>query len=91
MSSRDCRRSNAMCSCCSTVAVDARTFTVPSNRSVPGGEPLTLRFVRFRTTAEKPRAPIVMVLAGVEGPDDTMKDPARVDAVLATIAAVKRP
>jgi len=32
-----------------------------------------------------------MVLAGVEGPDDTMKDPARVDAVLATIAAVKRP
>ena len=29
-----------------------------------------------------------MVLAGVEGPDDTMKDPARVDAVLASLAAL---
>ncbi len=32
-----------------------------------------------------------MVLAGVEGPDDTFKDPARVDAVLARIAVARRP
>jgi pimeloyl-ACP methyl ester carboxylesterase len=32
-----------------------------------------------------------MVLAGVEGPDDTLKLPSRVDAVLARVAAAKRP
>ena len=32
-----------------------------------------------------------MVLVGVEGPDDTFKLPARVDSVLATIAAARRP
>jgi pimeloyl-ACP methyl ester carboxylesterase len=32
-----------------------------------------------------------MVLAGVEGPDDTFKLPARIDSVLATIAATRRP
>ncbi len=32
-----------------------------------------------------------MVLAGVEGPDDTFKLPSRVDSVLATIAAATRP
>ena len=32
-----------------------------------------------------------MVLAGVEGPDDTIKLPSRVDAVMAAIAAARRP
>jgi pimeloyl-ACP methyl ester carboxylesterase len=32
-----------------------------------------------------------MVLAGVEGPDHTVKDPARVDEVLARVAAARRP
>lgn len=47
-----------------TVAVDAGSFTVPSNRDAPTGARLTLRFVRFRSTIATPRAPIVFLSGG---------------------------
>jgi pimeloyl-ACP methyl ester carboxylesterase len=47
-----------------TVPVELGRFSVPANRRRPESGTLTLRFVRFRSTAEKPGAPIVFLAGG---------------------------
>ena len=50
-----------------TVDAEWGTFQVPEDRSVEGGKTLTLAFVRFPTTAEKPGPPIVYLAGGPGG------------------------
>ncbi|MDQ3069859.1 MAG: alpha/beta hydrolase [Acidobacteriota bacterium] len=47
-----------------TVAADHGHFTVPVNRHRPESGSMTLRFVRFRSTAARPGAPIVFLAGG---------------------------
>lgn len=47
-----------------TVMAEAGEFTVPRQRSAPQGARLTLRFVRFRSTAATPAPPIVFLAGG---------------------------
>ena len=47
-----------------SVAVDEGRITVPANRSSGSGATLTLAFVRFRSTAATPGAPIVFLAGG---------------------------
>jgi pimeloyl-ACP methyl ester carboxylesterase len=50
------------------VAVDHGSLRVPADRSAPGAESITLRFVRFPSTSAAPASPLVF-LAG--GPGDS--------------------
>lgn len=70
------------------VAALARALGVPRLNIVAGsyGTHLALAVAR-----RHPDLVENMVLAGVEGPDDTIKLPSRVDAVLARVAAARRP
>ncbi len=47
-----------------SVAVDEGSFVVPANRTSGSTARLTLRFVRFRTTAALPSSPIVFLSGG---------------------------
>ena len=47
-----------------TVMVEAGEFTVPFERAAPQSTRLTLRFVRFRSTAATPAPPIVFLAGG---------------------------
>ncbi|MEM7051577.1 MAG: alpha/beta fold hydrolase [Acidobacteriota bacterium] len=50
-----------------SVAAEAGWFEVPANRHRGGEERLTLRFVRFPSTADRPGAPIVYLAGGPGG------------------------
>lgn len=49
------------------VAAEKGEFTVPENRGKPGSRNITIRFVRFRSTASKPGHPIVYLAGGPGG------------------------
>jgi pimeloyl-ACP methyl ester carboxylesterase len=49
------------------VAAEKGEFTVPENRSKPGSRTITIRFVRFKSTASKPGPPIVYLAGGPGG------------------------
>jgi len=48
----------------STIDAELGSFTVPERRASPSSRRITLRFVRFRSTAAKPGAPIVYLAGG---------------------------
>lgn len=49
------------------VEAEKGEFTVPENRSNPHSKPITIRFVRFKSTAAKPGHPIVYLAGGPGG------------------------
>jgi pimeloyl-ACP methyl ester carboxylesterase len=49
------------------VSAELGEFSVPENRSNPGSHAITLRFVRFKSTAAKPGSPIVYLAGGPGG------------------------
>ena len=48
----------------STIDAELGAFEVPERRANPASRRITLRFVRFRSTAAKPGAPIVYLAGG---------------------------
>lgn len=48
----------------STIDAELGSFTVPERRADPSSRRITIRFVRFRSTAAKPGAPIVYLAGG---------------------------
>ncbi|MCA0374299.1 MAG: alpha/beta hydrolase [Gemmatimonadetes bacterium] len=48
----------------STIEAELGSFTVPERRANPASRRITLRFVRFRSTAAKPGAPIIYLAGG---------------------------
>jgi pimeloyl-ACP methyl ester carboxylesterase len=48
----------------SSIDAELGSFTVPERRANPSSRRITLRFVRFRSTAAKPGAPIVYLAGG---------------------------
>lgn len=50
-----------------TVDAERGEFTVPENRTKPGSRPITIKFVRFKSTAAKPGHPIVYLAGGPGG------------------------
>lgn len=51
----------------SRVEAEKGEFTVPENRSKPNSRTITIRFIRFRSTAAKPGNPIVYLAGGPGG------------------------
>src|SRR5687768_12983858 len=49
------------------VQAELGEFQVPENRTKPGSRNITIRFVRFKSTAAKPGAPIVYLAGGPGG------------------------
>jgi pimeloyl-ACP methyl ester carboxylesterase len=49
------------------VAAELGELSVPESRTKPGSRPITLRFVRFKSTATKPGHPIVYLAGGPGG------------------------
>src|ERR1044071_8810610 len=49
------------------VPAEMGEFQVPENRTRPGSRAITIRFVRFKSTAAKPGVPIVYLAGGPGG------------------------
>lgn len=52
----------------STIDAELGSFSVPERRADPSSRRITIRFVRFRSTAAKPGAPIVYLAGGPGAP-----------------------
>lgn len=51
----------------SRIAAEVGEFQVPENRAEPGSRQISIRFLRFRSTAAKPGSPIVYLAGGPGG------------------------